>query len=295
MKVNNRLFLGILSMASFLILVGYFVVFTTWLDEPLFFQHEYDQIVFRNSEDEFETEFRLRYVTNALDDRVITHVEFPEVSEQTADASGLDETESGYSDWIDTLKDTRTYGEYGQYDVKGIVVHIKDVESLDNKVLTQVKITYDDLSEQVVDIGEVRCWDQQTDKEFLQSTMTSATKGRSKESVYTAQKDVQITQVDSSALNEYTDILSMEINGSPVEHAEGMKMKKGELMGVTSERKSNKNILDEYTLYKKNLKLTAVDQNGKIYLQRLVDLHDQSQEYNILKLYEYTKARGRGK
>lgn len=292
MKVNNRLFLGILSTASLLVLVGYFVVFTTWIDEPIFFQHEYDQVVYKNSDDEFETRFKLRYMTNALDDRVINRIEFAEL---TAGTSGFDEAESEYSDWINTFEDIRTCGQYGQYDVKEFVVNIKDTVDLNNKVFTQARITYDDLSEQIVDIGEIRFWEQSTDSEFLQSTMKSSTADGSTESVYSAQKDVEITQIDRGPLNEYTDVLSMKINGAPIEHAEGMKLEKEELMGVTSEIKRNKNILNEYTLYELNLQMTAVDQDGKIYSQRLTDLQDRSRDYSFWKLYDYNKARGKGK
>lgn len=285
MKVNNRLFWGILSTTCLLVLVGYFVVFTTWIDEPLFFQHEYDQVVHKNSDDEFETRFKLRYMTNALDDRVINHIELSEMAIGTLE----------YSDWIDTQQDIRTCGQYGQYDVKEFVVNIKDTVDLNNKVFTQARITYDDLSEQVVDIGEIRFFDPSTDSEFLQSTMSSSTDDGSSESVYSAQQDVEITEIDRGPLNEYTDVLSMKINGAPIEHAEGMKLEKGELIGVTSEIKRNKNILNEYTLYKLNLQMTAVDQDGKIYSQRLTDLHDQSRDYSFRKLYDYIKARGKGK
>ncbi|TCT14522.1 hypothetical protein EDC18_1053 [Natranaerovirga pectinivora] len=291
MEINNRIFKGILTLIAVLVVAGYSLVFYLKLDEPVFFQHYYDQRVYVDREHYQDISFNLGYITNAYDNSVVIDIAFPEYPEITIQAS-----EYGYShpfNW--GSEQNKTPGDiYGRYNVRSVNCKIIDLpkeKDLDGIVLTQARILFSDSSEMTVDIGEIHLYEHRFGKSPLEHVSSSGSNNGTGKTSYRILGDLTITAIDSPLMEKFKDRVQWKINGSNPEDSLGMTLQKGNFLDVTTKVGIGDDIVSQYTLFDIHPKLTITDDDGIHYYERVYNIKSLYHNYSFMGLYRYIKAR----
>ncbi|WP_080147259.1 hypothetical protein [Marinilactibacillus piezotolerans] len=295
MKVNNRLFLSTLGIISTIAIIGLLFLSYIKLDEPLFFEHYYEQQVTVLSDGDLDShgeEFELKYLTNAFEDKTVIHVEFPEEPDLAVQAS---EYPFGISP-SSTPTPEETKGPYSVRTVYVQPLELFGAEQFDQTTLTQVKLFFSDNSSMTVDIGEVNFYTvspDQLDTEPLNYFSSTSTSEGDTSHFYEVKSEVTLTGIHSEHLDKYADWINFKINDQPLETWIGKTFQSGETISGSSEMVENRsrNILDRFTEIKLRPELTLTDAEGQQHTSRTFEIEDR-EAFTFFNLLEYVKARG---
>lgn len=295
MKVNNRLFLSILGSISTIAIIGFLFLSYIKLDEPLFFEHYYEQQVTVLSDGDLDSqggEFELKYLTNAFEDKTVIHVEFPEEPDLVVQAS---EYPFGISP-SSTPTPEETKGPYSVRTVYVQPLELFGAEQFDQTTLTQAKLFFSDNSSKTVDIGEVNFYTvspDQLDTEPLNFFSSTSTSEGDTSHFYEVKSEVTLTGVHSEHLDKFADWINFKINDQPLKTMIGKTFQSGETFSVSSEMVENRsrNILDRFTEIKIRPELTLTDAEGQQHTSRTFEIEDR-EAFTFFNLLEYVKARG---
>jgi|GEM_PF-1323414 len=292
MVTNHRIFRTVLLLMGIVTIVSGSLIMYFRLDEPVFFDHYYDQRVYVGSEQYQQIFFNLSYITNVDDDRVITQITFPEHPEVAIRAS-----EYGYGtvlNWESERRRTpgRVYGRYSVRNVTCEMVEFPQSEDMDEIVLTRAKVLFDDASEMVVDIGEIHLYGFVFKKTPLEHVATSGSSNGTGETNYKLLENLMLTAVDSALMPKVKDSVQWEINNSNPEDLVGMTFEEGSSLDVTTKISFTKgDIVSQYTLFDVKPELTFVDDAGNEYAERLYNIDSLYHSYSFMTLYKYIKTR----
>lgn len=255
MEINNRIFKVILTLIIILVSVGYSLVFSLKLDEPVFFQHYYDQWVYVDSEYYDDITFNLGYVTNASDSSVVIDIEFPEYPEIKTQAS-----EYGHRSPLNWGSEQNKMPGviYGQYNVRSVnckITYWPKGKDLNEIVLTQARVLFDDSSEMTVFIGEIHINEYIAVKNPLYRLSSSWSSDGTAQTRYRIREQITIAAFDSPLIKKFEDRIHHKINDRNPDVSVGMIFQEGNFLDVTSKVRVVEDIVSEYTLFNIHPKL----------------------------------------
>ncbi|TCK92573.1 hypothetical protein EDC19_1722 [Natranaerovirga hydrolytica] len=274
--------------------LGYTLVSHIKLDEPVFFQHYYDQRVYiDNRYHNQDNPFNLQYITNVDDDRVVMAVEFleyPELNIKVTEEQFSHSFNWGYGQ-------DNTPGEtYGWYSVRTVYCQITDFpeeKGLDGVVLTQAKILFDDFSEKTVDIGEIHLYESELGERLLSQVSASSSSYGTSSSRYKVLEDISLVTIVSPLMEKFQDRVELEVNGSNSVDIAKISLQKGNFLEVISKvgPPTEEDIVSQYTLFNIHPKLIFTDVDGNDHDQRFYNINSIYHNYTFIDLYRYVKAR----
>jgi len=216
------------------------------LKEPLFINHYYNLKTGMN-------DFRLYYIQNInSQDRVISIV-FPEIGQQFLNFSELD----GNSD------SNRRY-----YMLKTITVNLFNggneiPEEYKNKVITKAQICFSSGKKVNTDLGKIYLDNNEIEKIDLKQSSTSSSSDNTGSSTFIANKDINVTGINSKFQEELKDILQINIDGIPLSKmAFPIKLKAGTDLNLSYSFIFNKNDIRKNNAYFFTLDLLTEDFQG---------------------------------
>lgn len=292
METNNRIFKAIIAMFVILALTGSAFVVLLRLDEPLFFDHYYDQRVYGDKDQSYkEISFNLCYVTDAFSENVVIGLVFPEYPE-------IDIQVSEYVNippfsW-EKEQDITTGVTYGRYSIRTVTCKIIDLpegKSLDGLILKKADILFSDSKEMSVDIGEIYLYKPSLGENPLEHISSSAGPGNTGQTSYRVLRDITITGTESLLMNKFNDRAQWKINGENPNTVVGRALHRGSTLEVTSKVDSVDDILARYTLFNIHPELKFTDAYGVHYSQRFYNIDSFYPSYSFIDLYKYLKSR----
>lgn len=293
MKVNDRLFKGILVMLGILVIAGYAFVSYLRLDEPVFLEHYYDVEIY-GDEDIYETPVNIKYITNADDEREVIGIVFPDHPDLFFQA-----TENVYEDmnsfqWDQSYDIARgiTYGPYNVRDVYLEVQGFSGVDDLNNTVLREATIFFSDSSEMTVDLGEIRLYTIESEESILYPMYSSWSSNGVGEVRYTMQEDMLLI-IEDDQHNDFIDsITDIQVNGLDVTDSQEIDINEGDTLSITTVVEPPEDILHQYQLNSPMPEMTYIAEDGTLNSLRLASIYNAYPQYNFTSIYEYLRARG---
>lgn len=290
MNTNNKLFKLILALVGILVIVGYGAAFYFSLDEPVFFEHNYDLQVYEG-EDRVDIPFNLSYITNADDDRVVIGMIFPEYPELLVQASEshFNRTNGFYWDQPFNEEIGVTYGRYNVRTVFIQMLNLAGVDNLSELALTEVTLYFSDSSEMTVDIGEIRLYTEEDDQLLEQLYGYSSSEGVV-EASYKVYEDISLSTIDhhTDSYNAVTEIKVNEVNQTD---AEEIVIEEGDFLGVRTVGEPSENIVDDYKLTNTYPEITLTTMDGNEQSFRLPNLSHSEPDFSFFNIYRYLRAR----
>ncbi|MCC5894116.1 MAG: hypothetical protein JJU16_01510 [Alkalibacterium sp.] len=293
MKQNDKLFKGILTVVSMLVIVGYGAIIYLSLDEPVFFRHDYDVEIYEG-EGTYGIPFNLNYITNASDEREVIGIVFPDYPDLYFQATENVYEGLGGFEWDQPYNQVRgiTYGHYTVRDVYLEIQSMLEIEELNDIVLSESTIYFSDSSEMTVDIGEIRLYSQKAEGQSLVNPYSAGSYDGVVETTYTINEDMSLS-FDNNQNNELKAVADeILVNGIDVTDAEVIDMNSGDSFSVTTIAERTDNILQDYELKSYVSDITYTAEDGTENSLRLASLSMAYPEFNFLDLYRYLSARG---
>ena len=293
MDMNHRIFKTVLVLMGVVGIVSGSLVVYFRLDEPVFFDHYYDQRVYAGTEQYQQIFFDLSYITNVDDNRVVSGITFPEHPEVVIRAS-----EYGYGtvfNWESEKRRIpgRAYGRYSVRNVTCEMIELPQSEEMNEIVVTRARVLFDDASEMMVDIGEIHLYGFVLKKTPLKHIASSGSSDGTGETNYKLLENLTLTAVDSALMPKVKDSVKWQINNSNPEDLVGMTFEEGDFLDVTTKISFTKgDLISQYTLFDINPELTFVDEAGTKYVERLYNIDSIYHSYSFMTLYRYIKMRG---
>lgn len=288
MKINNKLFKGVLTFVAFLVLIGSGLSFYLRLEEPVFFQHYYEVSFYKDSRYNQNIFFNLGYITNANDDRIVSGIEFltyPDLKIQVSSESNSYPFNGGNGP-------DGTLGEiHGEYSVRGVSCHVIDDNDFGELVLKKAKVRFSDSSEIIVDVGEIYFLERAFLDIPLEHVSSSSSSDGTGTTIYKALKEIKVKSFNSPLMEKFKDRVQIKINGTEHEAALGMSIEEGKYLSVTSKVGPAKDMVSKYTLFdlQPNLSMTTLE--GLQYNMSFYNMDSLLHPYNFFDLYRYIKAR----
>lgn len=292
MEKNNKIFISILILSVISWFIGSSLLFYLRLDEPVFFSHYYD-LRFENNN--VDTSFTLRYITNYYDNKKVVGVSFPEYPEVQVYA-----TENNSSSWVYEMDSNYFFGEiFGPYSVRNIYCTLpytmKEVK-LDNPI-TKARIHFDKGQEIVVDLGEIYFFENNYINNFFEETSGFSHGGEEigGEYNYKVLDDIYNVGIESRMSKDIQDFVSIKLNDIPLEDKGNIFLKAGEELNIEYVFHSGKNSFDDYNKVDMWLNIAFTDKYGNDYSYKIINIRGYSEYYNyykVFEIYNYIKERG---
>lgn len=293
METNNRIFKIIISLVAILMVVGSLFVFSLKLDEPVFFDHYYDQRVYVDK-DQYHQEisFDLCYITDAFSDRVVIDIKFPEypmIDIQVSEEYGhipefyWEEEQEGPLGVV-----------HGRYSIRSVTCKIIDLpeeKTLDGLVLKKAEILFSDSKVITVDIGEIYLYEHMFGESPLEHISSSAGPGETSQTSYRILRDITITATESPLMEKFNNRVQWKINGEEPDTLVGRTLPEGSVLEVTSKVDPEDDILNKYNLFDIHPNVSFTDVSGVHYSQRFYNIDSFYPSYSFSDLHRYIKAR----
>jgi hypothetical protein len=289
MELNNRLFKGTVILIGILALASLVAMLQMRLDKPVFLDHYYDLRVHKDGN--YHQEFRLTYITNVHDSRVVNHVEFPEHPYIRVSAS-----EQGFmSPFSFDSSNQQPPGEvHGRYSVRTVYCQIDalaGVEEMDGTVVRTARIFFNDGSRMDVPIGELHFYSFGFEDSSFDSVSSSGSSDGSSSSRYRAREDVTLLSVENQMLERFEHRLDLKINDHAIDGIHGLEIKWNEHMTIRSKLYPGSDPLDVYTMVDIHPELYFKRSDGQTESMRFYNIDSIYHGFNFMDLYRYLKAR----
>lgn len=283
----------ILSLVGILIVAGYVLILHVRLDEPVFLNHYYDLEIYEDGEYLNDMPLSLNYITNVDDDRVVNHIEFPEFPELFVHVSEYGFEETGLFNMGQSQNDIPGH-TYGQYSIREVFIHfqnISDVEELNDEIITQAQIYFDDSSSLMVDIGEVHLFNRTDDETPLENLQGSSSSDGTGETLYRATEDITLSSMDRSLLENVEERVDIQVNNMDYTDAEGLFVQEEDSVNITTLVQPSEELSVEYTIFDIHPAFILSAEDGTDYSQRIHSINNPQPEFSFLNLYRYLKTR----
>ena len=289
MELNNRLFKGTVILIGLLALASLVAMLQMRLDKPVFLDHYYDLRV--HEDGNYHQEFRLTYITNVHDSRVVNHVEFPEHLYIRVSA-----TEQGFmSPFPFDSSNQQPPGEiHGRYSVRTIYCQISEtpsVEEMDGTVVRTARIFFNDGTQMDVPIGELHFYRFGSEESPFDSVSSSGSSDGSSSSRYRAREDVTLISVENQMLERFEHRLDLKINDHVIDGIHGLEIKENDHLIIRSKLYPGSDPLDVYTMVDIHPELYFKRADGQIGSMRFYNIDSIYHGFNFMDLYRYLDAR----
>ena len=289
MEVNNRLFKGTIILTGILALVSLAAMLQMRLDKLVFLDHYYDLRV--HEDGNYRQEFRLTYITNADDRRVVNQVEFPDYPNIRLNA-----TEHGFmSHFPWDSSNQQPPGEiHGRYSVRTVYCQIDGlpiVEEMDGAVVKAARVFFNDGSQMDVPIGELHFYRFGLEDSPFESLSSSGSSDGSSSSRYRAREDVTLLSVKNQMLERFEHRLDLKINDHVIDGIDGLEIEQDNHLVVRSKLYPGSDPLDVYTMVDIHPELYYKRADGQIGSMRFYNIDNLYHSFNFMDLYRYLKAR----
>ena len=289
MELNNRLFKGTVILIGLLALASLVAMLQMRLDKPVFLDHYYDLRV--HEDGNYHQEFRLTYITNVHDSRVVNHVEFPEHLYIRVSA-----TEQGFmSPFSFDSSNQQPPGEvHGRYSVRTIYCQISEipgVEEIDGTVVRTARIFFNDGSQMDINIGELHFYRFGSEESPFDSVSSSGSSDGSSSSRYRAREDVTLISVENQMLERFEHRLDLKINDHVIDGIHGLEIKENDHLIIRSKLYPGSDPLDVYTMVDIHPELYFKRADGQIGSMRFYNIDSIYHGFNFMDLYRYLDAR----
>lgn len=289
MELNNRLFKGVIILIGILALASLVAMLQMRLDKPVFLDHYYDLRV--HEDGNYHQEFRLTYITNVHDNRVVNHVEFPEHP-----YIGVSATEQGFmSPFTFDSSNQQPPGEiHGRYSVRTIYCQISEttgVEEMDGAVVETARMFFSDGTEMDVHIGELHFYSFGSEDRPFDSVSSSGSSDGSSSSRYRAKEDMTLISVKNQMLERFEHRLDLKINDHVIDGIDGLEIKENDHLIIRSKLYPGSDPLDVYTMVDIHPELYFKRADGKIRSMRFYNIDNLYHSFNFMDLYRYLDAR----
>lgn len=220
------------------------------IKEPLFLKHYYDVTEGMNN-------FQLYYIQNLNSQSKIISIIFPEIGNQNVNFTETD----GNTD--------RRY-----YVLKNITVNIYngDVNNIPyyykNKVITKAQIRFTDGKIMNVNVGRIYIYSDEIKRGNLEgqnqsSSINNTGSENTGYDTFKADKDLNITGINSKFDKEIKDILQINVNEKPLANIKfPISLKKGDIFSINYKFNYNKNIVKKNNAYSFPLNILTQDLKG---------------------------------
>jgi len=289
MELNNRLFKGTVILIGLLALASLVAMLQMRLDKPVFLDHYYDLRV--HEDGNYHQEFRLTYITNVHDSRVVNHVEFPEHLYIRVSA-----TEQGFmSPFPFDSSNQQPPGEvHGRYSVRTIYCQISEMpgmEEMDGTVVRTARIFFNDGTQMDVPIGELHFYRFGSEESPFDSVSSSGSSDGSSSSRYRAREDVTLISVENQMLERFEHRLDLKINDHVIDGIHGLEIKENDHLIIRSKLYPGSDPLDVYTMVDIHPELYFKRADGQIGSMRFYNIDSIYHGFNFMDLYRYLDAR----
>lgn len=289
MKLNKKLIKGVIILTGLLALASLAAMLHLRLDNLVFLEHYYDLRV--HQEGDYYQEFRLMYITNAHDKRVVNHVEFPEYP-----YISLSATEQGFMNHFPwESSNGQTPGEiHGRYSTRTIHCRISQVPSadeLDGAVVKTARVFFNDGTQMDVNIGELHFYVFGFDDRSFESVSSSGSSDGSSSSRYRAIEDVTLASVKNPMLERFEHRLDLKVNDHVIDGIDGLEIKEREYLEIRSKLYPGSDPRDVYTMVDIHPELTYEKSDGEMGKMRFYNIDSIYHGFNFMDLYRYLNAR----
>lgn len=295
MDKNDKLFKGILKLASALAVIGYAVTFIVRLDAPVFFDHYYD-VQIEEKDDRNSFFLKLKYITNQDDNREILDVSFPEQPDLFIGFSETGDTSMNYFDW--SVSQTEPQREqYGHYSVRNLYIEAvgnMDIEDLDGTNLTEAVIHYNDSSRVTVPIGKIDLLKHNSQNEVIQFNSGTET-DEVVSSSYTVHEAVTLGALEFNGDEVVEDRMDIDINGRPYSEVTGKTVEEGDPFFSRVTMQPSEDVIKEYAMVNIYPKLTVLTETGDEQTARLFRKGYETDHYSFIGLSRYVRLKEEGK
>ncbi|MEC6748122.1 hypothetical protein VXN63_06165 [Marinilactibacillus sp. XAAS-LB27] len=242
----------------------------------------------QNENQESKYDIELSYLTNADNTDKISQIVFPDYPDVRVDYPAL-----GIIDEWDNTQVRMNEKHFDIYHLKEVRFRIYDVsEDVDDKdkVLEQATIYFTDGSEINVDLGEIHLKTSEPRKEPLEMYSTILFEGIL-ENRFEVREKVTLTDARIDQIDEYRDLVDIQIDGVPISEAEGMTFLPDSTVVVTSTLKSDEDRMTEFTQIDLAFDIILTDEEGKEIPQKISSVISEGHVYNFWDVHDYVKIR----
>lgn len=290
MELNNKLLKGVIILTGILALVSLGAMLHLRLDEPVFLDHYYDLRV--HEDGDYYQEFRLVYITNAHDKRVVNHIEFPEHPYIPISA-----TEQGFINhfpWGSSSQEPT--GEiHGRYSVRTVYCQLNGTPSLselDGKVVRTARVYFNDGTEMNIDLGELHFYVFGFEDRSFESVSSSGSSDGSSSSRYRAREDVTLISVENPMLDRFEHRLDLKVNDHVIDGIDGLEIEWMDHLFIESKLYPGSDPMDAYTMVDIHPELSYRRPDGQIATMRFYNIDRVYHDFNFMDIYRYLNARG---
>lgn len=258
------------------------------LDQPVFL-YNYKESNILSLEGYYPMrDFDFSYITNAGDSRHVASISFPGTE---AIAIRVDDTSTNLS--------PEFIHNYGPYTVRDVTVTVEDLDAtsvFEPLELSKGTVTFDNGETQEVDFGRViitNHGEKYALTPFISTTLSgSSDMENTDNSTFSAFEDLRLMGIESPLFQDLGSMLSLEIDGVPLQDIMGMKFKKGDVITLTTSITPTKQLNSAYTGYEVQPLLTWQDSKGDPHTQILSDINYNPYRFQLFGILKYLKERG---
>lgn len=294
MEKNNRIIkIGVILVGALMtgcIIFAYYIR----IDKPVFFTHYYEYQISKVKEENGvshgEVGFRLQYISDITDKRLISYVVFkdhPEISFNANNQSGF----------FMINNNNMNYGtNYGRYSVRTVNLnaYLYDLNQYKEDLkLSEASIYFNNGDVVAADTGEIILYlDQKEDPNINMLSSSSSSTGLSKDS-YRVKNDITVINLESPLLEKLKPLIEIKINGKDYNNIDKMDYHPGDSLYVESKTKASKEPDSEFLIYDIEPKLYYKDkEDNRLYIHLLNIRNTEYYNLNFLRILKYIKTRG---
>lgn len=241
-----------------------------------------------------DSQFELRYITNANDNRVVNDIEFIEIPDLYAYVS-----EYGFNTHIfDTFNrnSNNIPGEIkGMYSIRTVNIQINAYEikaPIDELHITKAKIHFSNGDAITTDIGHVVLLDSKSSGNYLDFKSSNSSSYEIDNTLFELKKDMTLLKVDSPLLNNIEEIIDIQIDGIDYKDVNGIKYSKGDQLRTSSKLEEQQNPLLKYNFYNIRPRLYFEDSEGKIVTDNFDGFYIKEHNFELLDIIKFLRAKG---
>lgn len=288
MSQNKKILKTGIIMILITLVISVSISFFLRLDKPVFLKsylelklHELDNGYYRDSQ------FELRYITNANDYRVVNGIEFIDMPELHACAS---EYNHGFmfSGFYDTSKTMPGQIE-AMYSLRTVYIQLDTYiveDPIDELHLTRAKVYFSDGYIQTVDIGDIVLIDDEKTNDYLEFKGS----GSSDTNLFAVKEDITLLKVDSPLLMNIEDLIDIEIDNTDYRNVKGIKYSKGHSLQTKSVLSEINDPISKLNSYHIRPRIYFEDNEGNILYTDVNGFYYKGHNFELLDLIKYLRA-----
>lgn len=276
MEKNNRLLRMILTLAAAFTLLSGLFLSAVRLSEPVFFDHF---VEVRTSDDGLVASagpLSLALIMNADDPRSVRKLSFPNLPDLAVTGIELEPSE-----------------KIGPYLIKTILWDLDGSNAnLSGNVLTRARIEFDDGSELIARIGEIRFYPAPTDGAPLRAGGSSTSSDGHSLSRFTAQADVHFLELKSPMLERFSHLFQVKVNQTALPSGEKILIKQGDALEVLTTEREAGTRTEAYSRFQISPELIVSASDGRRHVVAVHEIERRPRNMRFLELYRYVRAKG---